>query len=215
MPCREYGEDLVYLFYGKPAFKSSNTLSSRAEYLMPLCFMINHDFVTNMRRAVAFDSGAYNKGLYKDHLHAGMQLREFHLTPEKDSLRKMVQYFYGTNEQYFEGVAKEPADFDPVHAPVVSYLSMLRSMHQTGFDDRKGSLEVQVDYEIPLHSDAIGAVILPKHLSLSMQVRSKLHDQGIRVLTITNYGVAQQYYYVHILELTRSLLVQNQLLHDR
>jgi hypothetical protein len=212
MPCKEYGEDLLYTFYGKPGFKSSNSRNSRAGYLMPLCFIVRYEFVTGIHRAVAFDSGAYNIGLYKDHLHKSMKLHQFHLTPEKDSLRKMVQYFYESNEKYFVGEPKGVIDYDPLHTPIESYLSILRCTYQTEFDDRKGCLEAQLKYEIPIHKDAIEAVIMPSHLMTSPTVQRKIIDQGIPVLPVLNYGVAQGNYYVHVLELTRSFLVQNRLM---
>src|SRR5687768_5724141 len=57
--CNEYGEHLLYLFYGRPAYKSGEINNSRLTFMMPLCFIIKHDAVNLIKRIVAFDSGAF------------------------------------------------------------------------------------------------------------------------------------------------------------
>jgi hypothetical protein len=209
--CKVYDENLLYSFYGKPAYKSGDTSNSRLNFMMPLCFIINYGAILSMKRLVAFDSGAFS--LYKDHLHESMTREEFELTPSKDTLNKMVNYFYDNNDAYFNGKAKKELDYDPVHFQLESYVSLLTTDHKGEVDDRKASLEVQLDYSIPLNSSTIDGVILPKMLSESPTVKKILSDTlGIKMIPITNYGVTSRDYYVHVMEKTKEYLVGKKLL---
>jgi hypothetical protein len=210
--CDVYNENLLYLFYGKPAYKPSELANSNLKFLMPVCFIIKYDAIKAIKRAVAFDSGAYH--LYTDHLHPSMKPEEFHLTPIKDTVKKVVHYFFNNNERYFEGRARKDLDYDPLHFQIESYHSIITSDHKTGVDDRKAAIEVQLDYEIPLNSNIIEAIILPKSLALSPIIQGKCLDtlQGIQLLSIPNYGVAAKNYYVYVLEMTKDFLIGKNLM---
>lgn len=124
-----------------------------------------------MKRVVAFDSGAYD--LYAEFTHKSMKREEFHLSPNKDALNKIIDFFFADNDAYYNGDAKKVlSEYDPVHFQVESYHSILISNHKTELDDRKSSIEVQLDYPIPLNNTNVEAVILPKHLAGSPTIKS-------------------------------------------
>lgn len=212
--CGVYGEELLYLFYGKPAYKSADPANSRFNYMMPVIFVVNNEAVKTIKRAVAFDSGAFNH--YTDHyLHKSMKKEEFYLTPEKGTLNKMIDYFFSGNDGHFEGIAKKNLDYDPVHFQLEGYHSILNSDHKTDVDDRKATIEIQVDYSIALNNKNIEAIILPKHLAESPTIKKYITDTvAIPTVPIKNYGVAARNYYVYILEEVRKLLIEKKLLHD-
>lgn len=210
-PCKVYGEDLLYLFYGKPAYKSGELTNSTLNHMMPLCFIINNNAVTTIKRIIPFDSGAFDG--YSDHLHKSMTREEFQLTPSKEAINKTVDYFFAGNDLYFNGVAKKEIIFDPIHFQIESYHSIITNGSKSNVDDRKASLEVQLDYSIAVNKSNIEAVILPKSLALSPTIKDVLIDSlGIDVIPITNYGVAAKDYYVHVLEKTKNYLIGKKLL---
>jgi hypothetical protein len=212
--CGVYNEDLLYAFYGKPAYKPGKPINSRLTFMMPLCFIVNHDAITSIKRLVAFDSGAFP--MYKDHLHESMTRREFELTPLKASLYKMVNFFYEDNDAYFNGQAKKVVDYDPIHSQLEGYHSLLITDHKTEVDDRKASLEVQLDRPIPINSSTIEAIILPKSQAESPIVKGILFDTlHIPLITITNYGVMSRDYYVDVMEKTKQFLVGKKLLNGK
>lgn len=208
--CKVYEEELLYLFYGRPAYKSCSTTNSRLSFLMPVVFIINYDAIDEIRRAVAFDSGAFR--LYAEHLHDNMKPEEFYLTPTKETLNKMVHYFFNGNDPYFHGEANKTLEFDSIHFQLEGYHSIITSTHKMGVDDRKASLEVQLDYSIPLTNKHIEAVILPKYLANSATIKGIMDSLQIPVITIKNYGVASRDYYVYILEKAKEYLVGKKLL---
>lgn len=210
--CKLYQEDLLYLFYGRPAYKSADTNNSRLLFMMPVVFIVNYDAVTTIKRSVAFDSGAFSR--YSEYLHKSMNLNEFELTPTKDSLNKMVDYFFEGNDPYFNGEAKIGVHYDPVHFQIEGYHAILTGNHKTEIDDRKASLEVQLDYSIALNKNNIESIILPKHLAKSPTIKSILEAAQIPMVPITNYGVGSTSYYVHILEQAKKYLIQKNLLND-
>lgn len=72
-------EDLLYLFYGRPAYKASNLLSSRLSSMLPVSFILKSDCVDDIKRIAPFDTGAFHKGLYKDYIHPSMHMQNFFL----------------------------------------------------------------------------------------------------------------------------------------
>lgn len=210
--CKLYGEDLLYLFYGRPAYKSADAGHSRLLFMMPVVFIVNYHAVTTVKRAVAFDSGAFP--MYEGCLHKSMKLKEFELTPTKDSLHKMIDYFYDGNDPYFNGEAKSGLKYDPVHFQVEGYHTILTGNHKTEVDDRKASLEVQLDYSIALNKNNIESIIIPKHLANSPTIKNMLDAAQIPMIPITNYGVGSTNYYVYILEQVKRHLIQKNLLND-
>ncbi|MEO8403284.1 MAG: hypothetical protein ABI480_01760 [Chitinophagaceae bacterium] len=211
LPCKVYGEDLLYLFYGKPAYKSSELSNSRLTFMMPICFIINNNAVSTIKRAVAFDSGAFD--LYSPFLHKNMTREQFLVSPTKDALNKMVHYFFNGNDPYFTGDAQKNLDYDHIHFQVEGYHSIITGVHKTIEDDRKGSLEVQLDYPIALNEANIEAIILPEVLALSPTIKHIITNTlHIPMIPVKNYGVVSKDYYVHILEETKKLLIKKKLL---
>jgi hypothetical protein len=211
--CKVYEEDLLYLFYGKPAYKSGETSNSRLTFMMPICFIVNHDAVTSVKRVLPFDSGAFP--MYREHLHGSMTKEEFELTPLKDSLYKMVDYFYEDSNAYFNGKAKQELDYDPIHSQIEGYHSIITADHKTAIDDRKASLEVQLHSSISICNSNIEAIILPKCLAESPSVKPILFSElNIPIIPITNYGVVSKDYYVHVMEKAKQFLIGKKLLND-
>lgn len=209
-PCTEYNnEKLLYLYYGKPAYKSSEKSNSRLDFLLPVVFFINYDAVRAIKRAMAFDSGAWH--LYKPYVHKSMKREEFELTPEKESLIKMVEFFYGSNELYFVGDPKTSLEYDSFHHQIKVVHSVIKGDQKMELDDRKGAFEVQLAYPIPLNKNTIEAIILPSHLNDSAIISGILKKKGIRTIPIINYGVKSDAYYVHIMEIVREHLIKKNL----
>jgi len=209
--CDVYKENLLYLFYGKPAYKTSELKHSDLNFLMPLCFIINYDAVSSIKRILAFDSGAFKR--YSEHMHNAMKPEEFELTPTKDTLNKMVDFFYDGNDPYFNGQVKKEVKFDSIHFQLESYYSLISSGSRDEVDDRKSTFEVQTEDPITLNNKNIEAIILPQMLAESPIVEDKLKKAlGIPLISIKNYGVASQLYYVNVLEKAKDFLVTQKLL---
>ncbi|GAA4334943.1 hypothetical protein [Flaviaesturariibacter amylovorans] len=208
--CNVYHEELLYLFYGKPSYKSAND-NSNPGYLSPVCFMINWNAVPSIKRALAFDSGAFDR--YDGFFHKSMGREEFQLNPNIDAIRKIIDFFYYSNTRYFKGQARqELPPYDQVHYQVEGYHSLITSSRESTTDDRRATIEIQLDYPIDITSDNIDAIVLPEHLDKSPTVRRILDGLSIPTLSYSDFGVASRNYYVHLLDKVQKLMIDKKLL---
>lgn len=207
-------EKLLYLFYGRPAYKSPNNACSSLHSLLPVSFILKSDAVKGIKRIAPFDTGAFKFGLYNDFIHPAMKMDTFFLTPDKKSISKTVSYFFDTNEQYFVNKPKKQVEFDVMHFEIESYYQLIKGVGQGKVDDRKASIEIQLQNGIPLNSKTVEAVILPENFLSSNIIRQKVMDElKAEVITYESYGVPSNHYYSEVLSLTKSYLTQKKYLH--
>ncbi|WP_183564736.1 hypothetical protein [Mucilaginibacter sp. SP1R1] len=207
-------EKLLYMFYGRPAYKSAAEEASSLLSRMPVCFMFKPAAVTGIKRVCAFDSGGYP--LYESFMHPGMTVNEFMMKPEVTSVQKAVDFFYDDNFNYFTGMPKDRVEHDPIEFHVESYHNLIKDGSVNKRDDRKASIEIQLDHEIVLAPGMLSAVILPSNLVPSPLVQRVIKDElGAEIISIPNYGVAGKGYYALIMEKTKELLIKNNLINER
>ncbi len=205
-------EELLYLFYGKPAYKSHHTESTKLNAFLPVCFILDIDHIFDIKRIIPFDSGAFKKGLYDNFMHPGMTLELFYMRPEKRSIGKTINYFYESNKNYFMYQPKEQVPHDPLDFEIESYLSLIKGEAQSKADDRKACIEIQLGANINLNSGVLKAVILPKSFMLSPLVTEVLSNTlKAELITYESYGVGSNLYYAKILDLTRDYLKNHSL----
>src|SRR5262245_61130835 len=96
--CSVFKEHLIYLFYGRPAYRSSRGLtpSGLIAYL-PICFVFRLNCqVGSLRRVYPFDSGAAYQGFYHPHI-AAEDARKYELPPMVETAMRIVATFFQTN----------------------------------------------------------------------------------------------------------------------
>ena len=154
-------DPIVFLFYGRPAYRPSKTdLSTRNLAYAPVTMVLRRNNILTPHKIFPFDSGAFETQLYKKHLHPAMALDDFLMSGPIDVAGKLVTRFYGTNRDYYLGLAKVAAPPD-VEFEAMSYYNLISDPGPTKFDDRCGSIEVQVHGEVVLSDLAVELVILP------------------------------------------------------
>lgn len=85
-PCRIFGSDLVYLFYGRPAYRSAAELESNGiDAYWPVCFVMEPGAAAAMR-IYPFDSGAFHHGRFSRLTHLKMIKEDFELDPDLQPL---------------------------------------------------------------------------------------------------------------------------------
>jgi len=55
-PCAIFREPILYLFYGRPSYRDTNSLPQRDISLCPVCFIFRHETVSNDVVRSALDS---------------------------------------------------------------------------------------------------------------------------------------------------------------
>lgn len=161
-PCEVYeGENLLYLFYGKPAYRNSMKNSTSQSCYFPVCFLFDYYALSKIKRVIPFDSGAFNAGMFHDYIHHKMNLTNFTLPPDSEVPLKIVKKFYDTNKSYFKGKPKNNLELPALDFEVQAYYSLITEGKKTDFDDRKSAIEMQFCEEIEISTRTIKAVVLP------------------------------------------------------
>lgn len=174
-PCKVFsGEPLVYLFYGRPAYRPSllGEATSHGAF-MPVSIVLREDTVPVPKRIYPFDSGAYAHGLFKDHIHPRMSMEDFQLSPGLDMPARLVTQFYGSNENYYLG-QPHSQEIPPLEFEVALYYNLISGKAKTHYDDRRSAVEVQTDAPIPLNKETVLLVVLPTIFLDVPDIRRKL-----------------------------------------
>lgn len=179
------GEHLLYLFYGRPAYRPRNDDRTSLELWRALItFVINQAAINHIARIFPFDSGAYAKGRYAPYIGAEFRVEEFQLPSEATIPQKIVGAFFGTNSDYWEGRIRSDCEeeLDPLDFHSQVYTNMNSARQSTDFDCRAGIIEVQSADPLPLNSDTLEAIIVPDRLLVHDDVRALARDCNAEML---------------------------------
>lgn len=157
------GDDLLYVFYGKPSYrpKSSNS-GNRFAFNYPVCFVVNLSSVIKWRRIFPFDTGAF-PNRYCEFLHEKMSLEDFIMPADCDSARRIVESFFLSNSDYYHG---KPAPNIRARKTIESqsYYDMIRAFgsgQKLNGDDRLVAVEMQAGGDIELNTGTIVRLLIP------------------------------------------------------
>jgi hypothetical protein len=158
--CEVFNEDLLYLFYGRPAYRVAQGKASRSDNVyMPVCLILKPELVQAPKRIYPFDTGAFDGGYFAPYLHEGMTRDDF-LLEEPDVPPRMIEAFFGSNKAYYFGEAKAGLDFDIDHMEVKAYYDLISATGEQVHDDRRFTIEVQSTDGVALSSNIL-AVVCP------------------------------------------------------
>ena len=93
--CNVFSESLVYLFYGRPAYRSQRGgRYGEPIALCPVCFVFKpHTVSSSIHRVFPCDSGAVTSARFEPELRAA-DLTELSLKPEIESARRLVSLIF-------------------------------------------------------------------------------------------------------------------------
>ena len=161
--CSVYGEDLLYLFYGRPAYKPVEVEEAGdMPELLPVCFVLDPSLLASAVRVVPFDSGGFAR--YRRHLGPQQRREHFEITREDAAAKapaRVVSAFYRTNRRYFDQRPHRGVDEFPASRPAArAYARLIADRSLDDDDDRRGTIEVQLDRDVPL-AEALRAIVAP------------------------------------------------------
>jgi hypothetical protein len=173
--CKVYGEPLVYLFYGRPAYRSNwDEGTTTAIGYARICLILRDEVAAMAHRILPFDSGGFPH--YSSALHHSLTREDFEVDP-KDHPLKIVGAFYDSLESYWEVKPKHAPSFPITQNVIQSYYDLISGGLKEEFDDRCGAIEVQVAEAIPL-KDRIVALIAPNQTFEDDAVKQLLAESG-------------------------------------
>lgn len=197
------GEQLAYFFVGRPAYKSVG--HDIAHWEMPSCVIADFQRVIP-KRMYPFDSGAFERGLVPK--YATMIDREdYALEPNPDVIERYIGTFFGSTHAYYLGEAVDKKSFLqhhgilPTEASLYALISLLNG-ERIGkeLDERRSSIEIQVDHKVELESGAIKAVILPEIYLEDEKFIEEIQALGAQVITYPRFPINTDHYYFAMYE---------------
>lgn len=158
--CPVYDDDLLYLFYGRPAYKpgSGNGASGILD-LAPVCLVMDPTILGPAIRILPFDSGGYSH--YAPLVGPNLSLQSFEMGPDPTAPMRLVHAYYETNARYYEQRPQlSEADLPFSQLAARAYARLLADPAMRSTDDRCGTVEIQLTGAIPL-SSALRAIVAP------------------------------------------------------
>jgi hypothetical protein len=159
--CSIFNEPLLYLFYGRPAYRSKLGVSpSTSIAYCPVCFVFKpYTISKEIVRVFPFDSGASKTGLFEPSIPR-LDAENYQLSSTLASARRATSLFFDTNLNFFMGEPKRGLFIPSTEEEALSYYGLISHDGNDEYDDRRSAIEVQASTAITLR-DTLLAVILP------------------------------------------------------
>ena len=172
-PCAIFHESLVYLFYGRPAYRSHRgSRGGEPHVLCPVCFVFKPRTVSRVvHRVYPCDTGAVAADRFHPEILAS-DLAQLALEPQIESARRLVSLLFERNSDYFVGKVVQTHAFTPGSVGARFHALLMRA-GPVEYDDRKSAIEVQVNQTITLR-DQLLFVVLPNEFLEEAAIRDAI-----------------------------------------
>lgn len=188
--CGVYNEAILYMFYGRPAYRPfPGVLSTSLPEFRPICFLIRPEAAIKIARVVAFDSGAFANNLYERHHGTQTKLTDFEVGNSVEDAARLVSTFFGSNHAYYLGRPRKNVQLSPTDFGPHTYYAIISDMGKTKIDGRKATIEIQHSENIPLNKETVMAVALPTDFLENDEVRERLAEWECYEENIINYDI--------------------------
>ena len=156
------GQYLAYFNYGRPAYKPSCEKSKNP--WLPVSFVIDYKSLKKIERLALFDTGAYCDSFKKVHMYPKMYIKDFLLEKSLDMPLFVVSKFFGTNENYIKGIPKNNLEIPPLEFEAQCYYNLITDDNFQQYDNRKLTIEIQINSALNLIYSNVLLVVLPDSL---------------------------------------------------
>jgi hypothetical protein len=178
--CEIFNEKLIYLFYGRPAYRAKEGNNARLEFEWPIVFVFDPEKLAFIKRVFPFDTGAFAQKLYTEFFDKRSELSDFALEPSIESAKKFVATFYQSNNEYYQGGSKKNVEIPlrQFEAQGVHELARLPGL-QGARDERSSAIELQISQAISF-KDALIAIVLPSPYLDDPEILSALNRWNVK-----------------------------------
>jgi hypothetical protein len=183
--CPVFGEDLVYLFYGRPAYRRTEAAALAIGARDPVALIFAPDVARKGVRLFPFDSGAFDEGLYAKWMHRHMQLGSFMLPPNLQAAERQVTAFFQSNEAYMTAVARPIMPMPPGEHEVDCLSNFLCDRTALPADDRRCAIELQTREPISVTDTNLLAMVMSVAMKDAPYVQEFQKRTGNKVEIIT------------------------------
>lgn len=196
--CAHFGRPLVYLFYGRPAYrpKAGGDRPDADFSICPVSFIFKPARLSGrITRAFPHDTGAALNGLFVPRIEPAQGL-DYEIQANARSLQRYVSRVFLSNEKYFVGEPDPALKTLGVDDAVRRFLDLIEPAGAAPVDDRRYTAELQLEEDISLR-DLLLAVVLPRAFMDRESIRNAIiNDWGAIPLMYDTYagGIPQAYY---------------------
>ncbi|MFI0845250.1 hypothetical protein [Mesorhizobium sp. IMUNJ 23232] len=168
--CRYFKEELIYLFYGRPAYRIKKTLNGNLPFDWPVALIFDERIIAKkISRLYPFDTGGFFIKKYERFFDKASTIGDFSLEPTLETILRVVSAFYQSNYEYFTGASRKNVDIAIDQFEAIGLHEMARqpadpeASSRVPPDERASSIEAQLEEDLAL-SGALRAVVCPLRL---------------------------------------------------
>lgn len=186
--CDVFGENLEYLFYGRPAYYVSYNIGTRSDdTYLPVCFVLNPQRI-RIHYIFPFDTGAFANKMYDDFMHEKMDINSFQLPQNIDSVKDFIYLFYENNDNYYKSKPAKQIESNDLPFEIKAYQNMIKNLGATSYDSRCRTIEIITREKINLY-ESLEAIILPTDMARTEKFK-EFHksNKKIKIITYDTFG---------------------------
>lgn len=185
--CPVFGEDLLYFFYGRPAYRSTEENAIGCAAREPVVLIMAPTLADRGVRLYPFDSGAFQAGRYDKWMHKKMSLKSFELPPNLRAPERHVTAFFDSNEAYLSALAIRPTPMPAGELEVDCLANFLTEPVNSPADDRRCAVELLIGESIAVDETSIYAIIMPFPLTDADYVKDfAARHKNIEIMTYSS-----------------------------
>jgi hypothetical protein len=171
--CRFFDRNLLYLFFGRPAYRLEDSVDSELEFNWPIVFIFDPEKIGPIEAVFPFDTGAFHQRIYKEFFSGRSKIEDFKLRGALESARRIISRFYKNSSQYFSERSTKNVDIPSMEfeAQGVHALSRFPPIGK-GPDERSSSIEVQLSHSIEIAKSAVAIILPQEYLKLEPVVKA-------------------------------------------
>ncbi|MCQ4629397.1 hypothetical protein GB927_005070 [Shinella sp. CPCC 100929] len=165
-PCKVFDRDILYMFYGKPAYRTKHNGNAFLSCHLPCAFIFKTDNISERIKSVfPFDTGAFHNNFYKSFFHNSSLITDFLLPPSIESAKRVVSTFYCSNHEYYCGSSRKNVDIPLLNFEAEGYHELSRAPAHPDAnskfspDERASAIEVHFHEDVDLADRLLGCVL--------------------------------------------------------
>lgn len=185
--CDVFSEELLYFFYGRPAYRAKEQNNVKLEYDWPIVMVFKPETLSDISAVYPFDTGAFHLGIYKNFFHKDSKLSDFLLPANLEYAQKFVASFYKNNDEYFRGDSRKSVEIPSrnFEAQGIHELARTPSSRISGVsshirDERSSTVELHSKNTVSLINTMIG-IIIPEPYLNDKDVNDAIARWGVEV----------------------------------
>lgn len=177
--CPVMKQDLVYLFYGRYAYRSKKDYEyEELSVHAPIVLVLNPTTIGSFAHIFPFDTGNYPHGYQP---LVGVEMEDFRLS-SLEMAECAINLFWRKRWDYVRfdvKRARNSSHFDSFDSIARLYAGLLHSNGEA--DDRRGTIELSSSVEVPINTSTLLGIVLPTDMIDDPSVQRLAASGALRI----------------------------------